>query len=63
MLNFVNQGEDKDGELVVQNLRLTIFRRFQMDSRRNKIRGRYIVSYLIHPNLNLDEGNRVGKVF
>ena len=32
ILNFVNQVEDKDDEMVVQNLRLTIFRQFQVDS-------------------------------
>ena len=31
-LNFVNQMEDKDVELVVHNFRLTIFRQIQVDS-------------------------------
>ena len=51
--------EDKDDELVVQNLRLSVFGDFKWNLgeayRRNKIRGRYIVSYLSYPNLNLDD--------
>ena len=31
-LNFVNQVEDKDAELVSQSFMITIFRQIQMDS-------------------------------